>query len=78
MLKGKHLSEEHRRKISDAMKGHAKSEEHRKKIIQALKRRAPASKETRRKISDALKGAKNPWFGKRMPEETRRVRQEKL
>jgi group I intron endonuclease len=62
---GKHLSEEHRRKISKAEKGRVQSAETRRKISDALKgkskphlgnrRGSHPTSETRRKISEALK-----------------------
>lgn len=62
-LKGRHLSEEHRRKISEKMsesqKGRKMSEETKRKISEKM-RGKPRSLETRRKISEALKG-KSPW-----------------
>ena len=54
-MKGHTLSEESRRKISEAMKGHTLSEETRRKISEANKN---MSEETRRKISEAMKGKK--------------------
>ena len=67
-MKGKHRSDETRRKISEALKGenhpmHGKhfSEEHRRKISEAHKG-LTHSEETRRKMSDA---AKRRWAKKR-------------
>ena len=37
VLKGKHLSEEHKHKISEAKRGKPKSEEHKKKLSEATK-----------------------------------------
>ena len=56
--KGKLLSEEQRRKISEAKKGKTLSEEHRRKLSEAKKgkKRMPFSEEHRRKISEAKKG----------------------
>ena len=51
--KGKSLSEEHKKKLSEAHKGHTLSEETRKKIAEAKKN---ISEETRKKISEAKKG----------------------
>ena len=56
-MKGRKLSEEHRRKIGEAMKGKKLSEEHRRKIGEALKGRKP-SEEHRRKLSEAAKSRK--------------------
>lgn len=60
--KGGHLSEEHRRKISEAHKGKHFSEEHRRKISESKKgKNHPCygkhlSEDTKRKISEAKKG----------------------
>lgn len=56
--KGKHLSEEHRRKIGKALKGKKikpLTEEHRRKLSEANKGKH-LSEETRRKIGEAMKG----------------------
>lgn len=53
--KGKHLSEEHKIKISKVLKGHGVSEEHRR-IISETHKGKPLSTETRRKISEGHKG----------------------
>ena len=53
--RGKILSEEHRRKISEAKKG---------------KNRGPLSTEHRRKVSEAMKGENNPMYGKTHSEES--------
>ena len=50
---GKHLSEETRRKISEANKGKPLSEEARRRLLEANKGR-PLSEEHRRKISNAM------------------------
>ena len=63
--KGKHLSEEHRRNMSAALKGRTLSEEHRQKIAEALSGennpRAMSGKhhsaETRQKMSEEKKGS---------------------
>lgn len=54
--KGKTVSEESRRKMSDAKKG---------------KKRKPFTEDTRRKMSDAKKGDNNPFYGKFHSEETK-------
>ena len=62
--KGKKLSKEHRKKISDARKGIKFSEEHRKKLSKAKKGKSPWNKdktgiyseETKKKMSSAKKG----------------------
>lgn len=75
---GKHLSEEHRSKLSEANKGKKNpfygkhlSEEARRKLSELHKGNHP-SDETRRKLSEARKGEKNPNYGKHLSEETRR------
>ena len=70
---GKHLSEETKKKMSDAKKGKKFSEEHKKKLSEAHKN---ISKETRKKMSDAKKGKKN-HLGKRHSEETKKKLSEK-
>ena len=55
-LKGRTLSEDHRRKISEAKQGKTFSKEHCRNISEARKARAPPSEETRRKISEGNKG----------------------
>jgi group I intron endonuclease len=61
-LYGKHLSEEHRQKISRATSGE-KNPNYGKK----------ASTETRKKQSDAHKGEKHPFFGKKRPDISERM-----
>lgn len=71
------LSEEQKRKISEALKGKTGmkrghfSEEHKRKISEAHKGRHP-SEETRRKMSEAHKGENNEFYGKHHSEEVRR------
>ena len=61
-LYGKHISEEHRKKISEVTKGKQRSEETRKKLSEAKKGEnnpnygKQRSEETRKKISEARKG----------------------
>ena len=57
--KGKPMSEEQKKKISETLKGHPVSEEVRKKVSESNKRRL-YSDETRRKMSEAKKG-KPTW-----------------
>jgi hypothetical protein len=67
--KGKHHSEEWKRKISDGNKGKKRgpfSEEHRKKLSEAKKN---ISEETRKKMSEANKGRPAWNKGKKMSEE---------
>jgi group I intron endonuclease len=79
---GKHLSEEHKKKLSISHKGKKLSEEHKKKIGEAQigkknseesrKKMSEAGKgkiiseETKRKISNSLMGRKNPEHSERM------------
>ena len=82
--KRKTLSEEHKRKDSEALKGRIISEEHRNKISEALKGkkkseehkkklRVPKSEEHVKNVSNALKGKyvgeNNPFYGKKHTEE---------
>lgn len=85
--KGKHLSEEHKRKISESMqggnstswkkghttwnKGKKMSEETRRKNSEAHKDKHP-SEETRRKKSELMKGRPSPLKGNHLSEETRK------
>lgn len=75
--KGKKLSEEHRRKLSLALKGnqnslgHKPSEETRKKLSISSSFRRHTS-ETKKKISLSRIGEKNPFYGKKMSEESKR------
>ena len=75
---GKHLSEEHKRKLSESMNGENNprfgkhhSAEARKKISEARKGKQSCmkgkhhSEETRKKMSEAHKGKMNPTFGTR-------------
>ena len=61
---GRSLSDETKKKLSDAHKGKKKSIEHRKALSEAAKKRR-ASKETRDKMSKGLMGKNNPSYGKR-------------
>ena len=67
----KNMSEEHRRKLSEAKKGKKFSEETRRKISEANKRRT-LSEETRRKISESMKGENHPFYGKQHTYETKK------
>lgn len=69
--KGKTVTDETRRKLSETLKGHTVSEETRRKMSEAKKGRA-RSDETRRKISESLKGENNPFFGQHHSEESRK------
>ena len=59
--KGKKISEEHKRKISEARKGKKCSEETKKKIGKSLKGR-PLSEKHKRKIREAQTGDKAPRY----------------
>jgi hypothetical protein len=69
-LTGKHLSEESRRKNSEAHKGKKKSPETRKRMSEARIGEHP-TEETRRKLSESHKGLTTWNKGKITPEETR-------
>jgi hypothetical protein len=69
------VSEETRRKQSEAMKGKKQSEETRRKKSEAKKGKKH-SEETRRKQSEANKGENHPNYGKAPSEETRRKQSE--
>ncbi|MFP3041874.1 GIY-YIG nuclease family protein [Treponema primitia] len=64
--KGKHLSDETKRKLSEALKGKPKNHS------KGWAKGEGHTEEHRRKISEALRGEKNPMFGKHPSEETRR------
>jgi hypothetical protein len=72
-VSGAILSEEHKRKISQAQSGRTHSEKSKRKMSEALKgkTRPPCSDEHRRKLSEAKKGNKH-MLGKTFSEETRR------
>ena len=57
-IKGKHLPDETRKKISDALKGCTLTEEHRRKLSEAMKGKKlkPFTDEHRKKMSEAKKG----------------------
>ena len=68
---GGSLSEETKKKISEANKGKTFSPETKKKISEANKGRKH-SEETRRKNSEAKKGKNHPNYGKKRTEETKK------
>lgn len=70
-IKGKHLSEEHKRKIGEANKGKHRTDEQRRRISEARKGKY-LIEETRRKISEKLKGRVSPYKGKHHTEEQKR------
>ena len=69
--KGRTLSEEQRRKISESLKDHIVSEETRCKMSEARKGKS-LSEETRCKMSESLKGENNPFFGQQHSAESRK------
>ena len=69
---GGKLSEETKKKMSEAKKGKHLSEEHKRKIGEANKLSLKGnhlSEETKRKISEAISGENNPMYGKHHSEE---------
>lgn len=73
-MKGKHLSDEAKNKISKANKGKHHSEESRKKMSEALKgiKKPKLTEEHKRKLSESLKGRQSGMKGKNHSEETKR------
>ena len=87
-MKGVTLSDETRRKMSEAKKGRIFSEEHRRKLSESqkghtvneetrkkmseAKKGKKLSEETRKKISEAKKGENHPMYGMHFSEEHRR------
>ena len=74
---GKSLSEEHKRKLSEAHSGENNywygkhlSEEHKRKLSESCKGKI-VSEESRRKMSESTKGEKNPMYGKTHSAEAR-------
>ena len=72
-VSGAIISEEHKRKISQAQSGRTHSEKSKRKMSEANKGKSkpPCSEEHRRKLSEANKGNKH-MLGKTLSEETRR------
>ena len=70
-MKGVTLSEETRKKMSEAKKGHTVTDESKKKISATLKGHT-VNEETKKKISEAKKGRTSPRKGVTLSEETRR------
>ena len=70
-IKGKHPSEETKKKLREAHKGKHHSEETKMKIREANKGKR-LSEETKNKIREAKKGEKNPMYGKHLSEETKK------
>lgn len=71
---GKHLTEEHKKKISEAHKGKCLSEEAKKKLSETNKgkKHSSLSEETKTKISEKNKGKLGFWKGKYLSEEHRK------
>jgi group I intron endonuclease len=79
---GLKMSEEHKRKISEAMNGRKLSEEHKQNLSKTLKGKYCGknaiwfgrhhSKETIQKLKKAKKGHNHPMFGKHHSEESKR------
>jgi len=65
--KGKKLSEEAKRKISENMKKLWQNSEYREKQLKARIGRK-LSEETKRKLSERFKGSNNPMYGKKRPD----------
>ena len=70
-MKGHTVTDETRKKISEAKKGKHRSDETRKKISEAKKGHT-VTEETRRKMSEARKGNPGFWKGKNRSDETRK------
>lgn len=74
---GREISDETRRKLSEAHRGKILSEETKRKLSESMKGNTiwfdrTHSKETRKRMSESKKGEKNPMFGKSHSEESRR------
>lgn len=76
-IRGFHMSDEVREKMSQSRMGHPVSEEHRRKMSIAKSGERhhqwgkPVSEETKKKISDSLKGENCYWFGKKRSQEVK-------
>lgn len=69
-IKGRKLPKEWRMKIGKSLKGHRHTEETKRKL--SLNHRHYQTEEAKRKISLAKMGKKNPNYGKKLSEETKR------
>ena len=69
--KGKHLTEEHKKRISDGNKGIPRPVA--VKASAEFRRGKPLSEEHRKKISESHKGEKNHFYGKHHTEETKKT-----
>ena len=65
------ISDETRKKMSEAKKGHTVNEDTRKKMSEAKKGHT-VNEETRKKLSESLKGRTSPMKGRTQSEETRK------
>ena len=74
------ISDETRKKMSEAKKGHTVNEDTRKKMSEAKKgkKRKPFTEEHRKKMSESLKGRTSPRKGVTLSAETRRKLSESL
>ena len=70
LIKGRQLSEEHRRKIGNATRGHIVPESARQAVAKANANRVWSQK-SRQKVSNAMSGEKHPLFGKHLTKETK-------
>ena len=70
-MRGVPVSDETKKKISDAGRGKIISEETKQKISESLKGRE-FSEEHKKNLSEALKGERHPLYGKHLSEETKR------
>lgn len=69
LIKGKPLSEDHRKKIGEANKGKIRTEEMRRRM--SLINRKEWSEESRKKLSNSISGKNHPLFGKHFSKESR-------
>lgn len=70
LVKGKSLSEEHRKKIGKANTGHFVPESVRQAVAKANANRV-WSEESKQKLSNTISGENHPWFGRHHTKESR-------
>jgi len=70
-LKGRILTKEHKRNISESLKGKKLSESHKRKLSESHKGQV-VSNETKRKMSESQKGEAHYLYGKSIPIKTKR------